>query len=261
MNATKETAPIRCSVERAGEIQRIVLDRPRGNVLDLAMISAIRRRIAEIASVPGPLKLLVFEGAGEHFSFGASVQEHLPGKVGELLPEFHALFRDLESLSAPTAAVVRGQCLGGGFELAVWCGMIFGEPSARFGVPESRLGVFPPVAAIALPWRVSGARATQIIVAGDTLDAQGAAAWGLIDRCTHDAEAALQRWFEERLAEKSAVAVRVAWRASRRILARSLERDLPVLEKLYLDELMARRDPVEGLTAFLEHRPPVWSNT
>lgn len=261
MTLPAETAPIRCSAERSGEIQRIVLDRPRGNVLDLEMISAIRRRIAELAPAPGPLKLLVFEGAGDHFSFGASVQEHLPGKVTQLLPEFHGLFRDLEALSVPTAAVVRGQCLGGGFELAVWCGMIFGEPSARFGVPESRLGVFPPVAAIALPWRVSGARATQMIVSGDTFDAQGAAAWGLIDRCTHDAEAALQRWFDERLAEKSAVAVRTAWRASRRLLARSLERDLPVLERLYLDELMSRRDPVEGLTAFLEHRPPVWSNT
>jgi cyclohexa-1,5-dienecarbonyl-CoA hydratase len=261
MTQIADTSPIRHAVERSGEIQRIVLNRPRGNVIDLEMIRAIRARLAELAPEPGPLKLVVFEGAGEHFSFGASVQEHLPGKVAELLPEFHSLFRDLEALGAPTAAVVRGQCLGGGFELAVWCGMIFGEPSARFGVPESRLGVFPPVAAIALPWRVSGARATQMIVAGDTFDAQGAAAWGLIDHCTHDAEAALQRWFEERLAEKSAIAVRTAWRASRRILARSLERDLPVLEKLYLDELMSRKDPVEGLTAFLEHRPPAWSNT
>jgi cyclohexa-1,5-dienecarbonyl-CoA hydratase len=261
MTPTGETSPIRFAAERSGEIQRIVLDRPRGNVLDLAMISAIRRRLAALAPEPGPLKLVVFEGAGDHFSFGASVQEHLPGKVSELLPEFHGLFRDLEALGAPTAAVVRGQCLGGGFELAVWCGMIFGEPSARFGVPESRLGVFPPVAAIALPWRVSGARATQMIVSGDTFDAQGAAAWGMIDRCTHDAEADLQKWFDERLAEKSAIAVRTAWRASRRILARSLERDLPVLERLYLDELMSRRDPVEGLTAFLEHRPPAWSNT
>jgi cyclohexa-1,5-dienecarbonyl-CoA hydratase len=254
------TIPIRCASERSGEIQRILFDRPKGNVLDLEMISAIRSRLRELAENPGPLKLVVFEGAGDHFSFGASVQEHLPGKVGELLPVFHGLFRDLEALSAPTAAVVRGQCLGGAFELAIWCGVVFAEPSARFGVPETRLGVFPPVAAIALPWRVTGSRATQMILSGDTLGAQGAAAWGLIDGCNHDAEVAIQTWFQEHLADKSAVALRAAWRASRRPLAVALADDLPVLEKQYLEDLMSRRDPVEGLTAFLERRPPVWSN-
>lgn len=261
MTEAVATSPIRCGAERGGEIQRIVLDRPKANVLDREMIGAIRARLVELAKDPGPLKLLVFEGAGAHFSFGASVQEHMPDRVGELLPAFHGMFRDLEALGTPTAAVVRGQCLGGAFELALWCGMVFGEASARFGVPETRLGVFPPVAAIVLPWRVTGARATQLIVSGDTFDAQGAAAWGLIDGCNHDAEAALQRWYGERLADKSAVAVRAAWRASRRLLAASLDDDLPVLESQYLKDLMSHRDPVEGLTAFLERRPPVWSHT
>jgi cyclohexa-1,5-dienecarbonyl-CoA hydratase len=254
------TSPIRCAAERSGQIQRILLDRPKGNVLDLEMIMAIRSRLRELAAEPGALKLLVFEGAGEHFSFGASVQEHLPGKVEKLLPAFHGLFRDLEAVGAPTAAVVRGQCLGGAFELVLWCGMVFAEPSARFGVPETKLGVFPPMAAIALPWRVSGARASQMILAGDTLDAPAAAARGLIDDCSPEAEAALHAWFDERLAEKSAVALRAAWRASRLLLAEALARDLPVLEGQYLGELMSHGDPVEGLNAFLQRRPAVWKN-
>ena len=254
------STPIQCVSERSGQIQRIVLDRPRANVLDLEMIRAIRSRLAELSSDPGPLKLLVFEGAGEHFSFGASVGEHLPGKVAELLPAFHGLFRDLESLGAPTAAIVRGQCLGGAFELALWCGLILCEPSARLGVPEAKLGVFPPVAALALPWRVPGARATQIILSGETYDAQTAVASGLADRCADDASAVLREWFDGCLAEKSAVAVRAAWRASRRLLERALEVELPELERQYLEDLMAHRDPVEGLSAFLERRPPAWSN-
>ena len=253
-------APIRCDSERSGQIERIVLDRPKANILDLEMIAAIRGRLAELSCAPGPLKLLVFEGKGEHFSFGASVDEHLPERVGQLLPAFHGLFRDLERLGVPTAAQVRGQCLGGAFELALWCGLIVCEPSARFGVPEIRLGVFPPVAAIALPWRVSGARATQIILSGDTCDGQSAATSGLADRCAEDAAAALREWFDERLAGKSAVAVRAAWRASRRPLERALAVELPELERLYLQDLMSHRDPVEGLTAFLERRQPVWSN-
>ncbi len=254
------SAPIRCVSERSGQIQRIVLDRPKANVLDLEMIRAVRGRLAEISSDPGPLKLVVFEGVGENFSFGASVGEHLPDKVSELLPAFHGFFRDLERLGAPSAALVRGQCLGGAFELALWCGLVVCEPSARFGVPEAKLGVFPPVAALALPWRVSGARATEIILSGDTYDAQTAVAWGLADRCTDDAEAGLREWFDGRLAEKSAVAVRAAWKASRRLLERALSAELPELERQYLDDLMAHRDPVEGLSAFLERRRPVWSD-
>jgi cyclohexa-1,5-dienecarbonyl-CoA hydratase len=254
------SSPIRCTEERSGQIQRIVLDRPKANILDRPMVEAIRGRLRELSANPGPLKLLVFEGAGEHFSFGASIEEHLPGRIEEVLPAFHNLFRDLEALSVPTAAVVRGQCLGGGFELALWCGFIVCEPSARLGVPEIKLGVFPPVAAIALPWRVPGARATQVMLSGDTYDGAGAAAWGLVDRCTSNAGAALLQWFDERLAGKSAIAVRMAWRASRRLLTRFLSVDLPEVEKLYLTELMAHGDPVEGMKAFLERRPPAWKD-
>src|SRR5262249_8564157 len=159
----------------------------------------IRGRVAELAESPGPLKLVVFEGAGENFSFGASIEEHLPGGIEKALPEFHALFRDLERLGVPTAAIVRGQCLGGRLEPALGCGLMACEPSAKPGVPEAKLGVFPPVAAIALPWRLSGARSTDLILSGETCDGREAAAAGLVDRCEADPEAAVLDWFDERL--------------------------------------------------------------
>jgi cyclohexa-1,5-dienecarbonyl-CoA hydratase len=254
------SSPVRSSAEHSGQIERIVLDRPRGNVLDLEMLSAIRDRLQEISADPGPCKLLVFEGAGSHFSFGASVEEHLPNKVGRLLPAFHGIFWDLERLSIPTAAVVRGQCLGGGFELALWCGMVFCDFSARFGVPEVKLGVFPPLASIALPWRITGARSTQLILSGESIEGPAAVAIGIADRCTDDPESALQAWFTQNLDGKSAVAVRTAWRASRRLLADALRNDLTSLESLYLKDLMSHADPIEGISAFVERRPPVWRN-
>lgn len=255
-----DASPVRCSSEHSGQLERIVLDRPKGNVLDSEMIGAIVARIDELAREPGPLKLLVFEGAGAHFSFGASVEEHLPEKVGGMLPRFHALFRQLEALSVPTAAVVRGQCLGGGFELAVWSGMIFCEPSARFGVPEIKLGVFPPIASLALPWRVPGARSVRVVLSGEALPGEEAARLGIADRCDQDAEAALQAWFASDLAGKSAVAVRAAWRATRLPLAQRFERNIGVLEKLYLEDLMEHRDPAEGIRAFIERRAAVWEH-
>jgi cyclohexa-1,5-dienecarbonyl-CoA hydratase len=254
------TSPIRCSTEHSGEIERIVLDRPKGNVLDCEMLAAIRDRIEALSQVPGPVKLLVFEGAGGNFSFGASVEEHLPDRVAGMLGQFHRLFLDLERLSVPTAAVVRGQCLGGGFELALWCGYVLCEPSARFGVPETKLGVFPPIAALALPWRMSGARSTQMILSGESLEGEEALHCGIADVCAEDAERALQELFTAKFAGKSAVALRAAWRASRRLLADSLKNDIWSLEKYYLTDLMSHRDPVEGLSAFLERRKPVWTH-
>ena len=254
------TSPIRCTTEHSGELERIVLDRPKGNILDREMLAAIRVRIEELSLNPGPVKLLVFEGSGGNFSFGASVEEHLPDRVAGMLAQFHRLFLDLERLSVPTAAVVRGQCLGGGFELALWCGYVACEPSARFGVPETKLGVFPPMAALALPWRMTGARSTQMILSGESLDGAEAAGCGVADVCAEDAEAALQEWFQAKLSGKSAVALRAAYRASRRLLADCLKNDIWSLEKFYLTDLMAHRDPVEGISAFLEHRKPVWTH-
>ena len=65
-----------------------------------------------------------------------------------------------------TAALVRGRCLGGGFEIALACDFIFAEESAVFGLPEIALGVFPPAASALLPPRVGTARATSAIISG-----------------------------------------------------------------------------------------------
>lgn len=251
---------IRCTADAGGEIRRIVLDAPPANILDLATFTAMREAVAEIGKQPGDCKAIVFEGAGAHFSYGASVAEHLPNRVRDLLPAFRALLVEIEAAGVPTAAIVRGQCLGGGLELAAWCGRVFCEPSARFAVPEIRLAVFPPIAALALPWRVGGPEATRMILSGASVDGESAVSTGLADECIEDAETAFRSWYEETLAPKSAVALRFAWKAVRRPLSRALEKDLPELEAMYLDELMTHRDPLEGLGAFLEKRKPSWEN-
>jgi cyclohexa-1,5-dienecarbonyl-CoA hydratase len=240
-------------------LRRIVLERPPGNVLDLETFGAIRRAVGEFSADPES-RAILFEGAGPNFSFGASVAEHLPDRVGELLPAFRAVLGDLEESGIPTASLVRGECLGGGLELAAWCGRVFCDPTARFGVPEIKLAVFPPIAALVLPWRIGGPAATEMILSGSALDGENAARIGLADSCAADPAAAFRTWFEETLAPKSTVALRFAFRAVRRPLARALVDELPALERLYLDDLMARRDPVEGLRAFLSKRPPRWEN-
>ena len=250
---------LRTTVERDGQVVRLTLARPKANVLDAELVGALRARIEQLEAA-GPLKLLVFDHEGPHFSFGASVEEHLPGRFRGMLSGFHALFRDLEALGVPTAAIVRGQCLGGGLELALIAGRIFVDPSARMGLPEVKLGVFPPVGAVLLPLRVSQAAATELVLSGRSVEGEEAVRLGLAEVCCADPAAECLAWFDRDLAPLSAVAVRHAWRASRRRVARALGEELAAVESLYLDELMTHRDPVEGLSAFLDRRPPTWEH-
>ena len=106
------TGPLETRTDYDGAVERFVLNRPKANVLDAEMVGAIRAHVATLAGRTG-LKLLVFEGEGKHFCFGASVAEHVKAEAPAMLAGFHAMFREIEALSVPTAAIVRGQCLGG----------------------------------------------------------------------------------------------------------------------------------------------------
>lgn len=258
-HAARNVSPLRVTTEREGQLVRLVLDRPKANVLDGEMIAALLAAVRRIKA-QGPLKLVVFEGAGPHFSFGASVAEHLPATVRAMLAGFHALFREVEALGVPTAAIVRGQCLGGGFELATACGRVVCDATARFALPEITLGVFPPVAAASLSWRVPGAVATRLLLTGEVVPGPEAVRIGLADECADDPEAALQAWFDKALAPRSAVALRFAWRAARRPMVRLLEEELGAVEALYVNELMSHHDPLIGLSAFLSKTEPAWEH-
>ena len=236
----------------SGAVLRIVLNAPKGNILDAAMIGAISNALDAEASAD--VKLVVFEGAGKHFSFGASVEEHQRDRAAAMLETFHGLFRKLQRLAVPTCALVRGQCLGGGLELASYCTFLVATPDARLGQPEIKLAVFAPMASILLPWRVGGGAALDLCISGRSIGAEEAKRIGLVTEVTEDPEAWLGALFAESLRPTSASSLRFAERAARIDLARRLERDLPALERLYLDELMATHDANEGIAAFIERR-------
>jgi cyclohexa-1,5-dienecarbonyl-CoA hydratase len=247
--------------EREGGIHRITLTRPPGNVIDIAMVNALRDEIRGLSphpDLPTALRLVVFDAEGPNFSYGASVHEHMPELIMKLLPGFHAFVNELEALGIPTAALVRGHCLGGGMELAIACGRVIASPGATFGVPEVKLGVFPPIAATLLAWRTGGSKATEVVLSGRVVSGEEAAALGIADVCVADPEQELARWYDEVIAPRSAVALRFAWRAVRTPVRRALADDLPEIEHLYLKDLLSYMDPEEGIRAFIEKRAPVW---
>lgn len=235
---------------------------PTGNIVTAEMIGALRAAI-ESASQEPHLKLITIGGEGADFSYGASIPEHVPDQISRVLPLMHRLIEDLLDAPAPTAAVVRGRCLGGGFEIALACDFIFAADGAVFGLPEIALGVFPPAAAALLPARVGTSLATRAILTGES---RAASAWltsGLIDFVAPawDLDQEVDRWFDRHLAPKSAAALRHAAAAARAGLLAHVRATLPDLERLYLEDLMQTHDAVEGVRAFMERRPPAWKDS
>jgi cyclohexa-1,5-dienecarbonyl-CoA hydratase len=255
MSATK----VRVVSEHDGAVVRLVLDAPPGNILDIEMIDALRGAAAH-AAAGDDVKAIVFEGTGAHFSFGASIPEHRPGEIDRALPRFHDLFRDLLDIGRPTMAVVRGRCLGGGLELALACNWIFADTTAQLGLPEIKLGVFPPLGSLLLPGRVGRPMAETMCLTGCTLAADEALECGLVDFVAEDVGTVAAAWIAEELLPHSAVALRHAVRAVRASLRDDVHRALDELERTYLRDLMRTEDAREGVAAFMVKRPPVWKN-
>jgi cyclohexa-1,5-dienecarbonyl-CoA hydratase len=154
---------------------------------------------------------------------------------------------------------VRGQCLGGGLEFVCAAHLIFASPDARMGQPEIQIGVFAPAASCLLPERIGLAAAEDLLISGRSITAEEALAVGLVTMVAPDPESAALEYFDKHLASKSPVALRFAIQAARRRLIERTAAELAEVERLYLNGLMATRDAVEGLEAFLQKRPALWS--
>ena len=161
------------------------LDRPPGNVLGIDLCRQLRQEIATAADDPAA-KLLVVASEGEHFSFGASVEEHLPEQAEEMLAAMGELVGALYSHPYPTLAAIRGRCLGGGFEVALACDMLVAEESSIMAAPEIRLGVFAPAATVLLQAGVPRCVAAEVLLTGRDLSAAEALQFGLINRVVAD---------------------------------------------------------------------------
>ncbi|MCK6450577.1 MAG: cyclohexa-1,5-dienecarbonyl-CoA hydratase [Alphaproteobacteria bacterium] len=253
------TAAVKAWLDHEGRLLRLRLARPKANVLDAAMVAGLDEALARHADMPGLLGILV-DHEGPNFSFGASVEEHLPAQCAAMLKGFHALILRVAGAPVPVMSAVRGQCLGGGLELALAGSFIFAAPDARLGQPEIVLGVFAPAATALLPPRVGQARAEDLLLSGRTVDAAEAHAIGLVDAVADDPTAAALAWFDRHLVPRSASSLRHAVKAVRGAFASDLAARLAALEALYLNGLMATHDAKEGLEAFLAKRPARWEH-
>ncbi len=252
--------PVRVETREEGALWRVLLATPKTNILDLEKIRLLTG-IFDRARGDRGLKAIILEGEGGHFCFGADVAEHMPGQFETMIPAFGAMFRSMLDASVVILAAVRGQCLGGGLELASLCHRVFASPEAKLGQPEILLGVFPPVASVALAGRVGRSRAEDLCLSGRIIHTDEAERIGLVDEIAADPHDAALAYARQYLLPRSASSLRLGVRALHHGFARSFLDELEAVERIYIEELMTTHDAVEGLEAFLQKRKPSWSNS
>lgn len=243
-------------------VGRLTFARPPLNIFHIAMMREIDAALGECANEPDLVAVVFDAAAGSRaFSAGVAVEEHVAETIRQMLEAFHRIFLTLEQMAKPALAIVDGAALGGGCELIAACDFVIASPRARFGQPEIKLGVFPPVAALLLPRLVGERRARAMILTGEPVDAEEALRLGLVSHLVPSEQ--LEQKAQEILAplrELSAASLAATRRALDAARGLSLAEALPAVEKLYLDDLMKTEDAHEGVRAFIEKRKPVWRN-
>ncbi len=252
-------SPTAIMLNIAQDIATITLNRPPLNILTLDSIRELDSILKGITEQTN-LKAVVLTANGKAFCAGVDVADHTPDRVDPMIREFGQLFTRLRALPMPTIALVQGAALGGGCELAIACDLVIAAESAKFGQPEIKLGVFPPIAAALFPQLIGHQQTSRLLFSGETISAAEAVRLGLATYAVADAD--LQITLDRLLAQYrnlSAAALRLTKRA---ILYGN---DLGVsalleIEDLYLRDLMDTADAREGIQAFMEKRQPIWSN-
>ena len=231
-----------------GALLRIVIDK----ILSRAAMEQLESDLAAHER-DQHLKLVVIQGSGGNFSYGASVEEHRKDAAPAMLRGLSRLVRRIGRYPAPVAALVEGRCLGGGFELALACHLIFATQTAQLGCPEIKLGVFPPVLAAIGPSKLGGMLTDRLVLTGETISGADAKPWAIPLHST-EPFAEVLAWYHKNVAKNSAAALRIATEALRRDDA------LEKLEKLYVDKVLESRDGNEGIEAFIARRVPIWED-
>jgi cyclohexa-1,5-dienecarbonyl-CoA hydratase len=243
-------------------VARVTFARPPVNIFNITMMREINDALNQCTH-QRELVAIVFDAAPDcrAFSAGVAVEEHGAETIFQMLDSFHAIFRSLEQLAKPTIAIIDGAALGGGCELVAGCDIAIASERARFGQPEIKLGVFPPVAAVLLPRVIGDKRARELMLTGELIEAAEAARLGLVNYVVPENQLE-QKTLEllSRFRSLSAAALEHTKRAIDLGWGRSLDSALKELENIYLHELMKTHDATEGIDAFIEKRKPVWRN-
>lgn len=245
---------------RRGAVALVTINRPETlNALDMATLAELDAAVGQ-AEADADVRVLVFTGTGKAFVAGGDIAD-LNSRQGlahylELGERLHTVFRRIETLDKPTIAAVNGWALGGGTELALCLDIRIAAESARFGLPEITLGLFPGAGGSQrLTRQIPLCKAKELMFTGSRLTAQDAERLGLVNKVVPDAELMSEAFaMAEAVAQKSPLVLKLLKRAvadGEEMPLRAALRHEQAVIGLVLDS----EDAHEGCTAFLEKRP------
>jgi len=241
-------------------IATITISRPKAlNALNSAVLDELDSAITQVGESRAARALIITGEGNKAFVAGADIGEMVnltPDEAVAFSRRGQAVFSAIERLPIPTIAAVNGYALGGGCELALGCDIRIASENARFGQPEVGLGIIPGFGGtVRLPLAIGRSRATYMILTGRQISAKEAYAMGLVAEIM-PSESLLSRAEElaRELGAKSYVAVAYAKRIlfpDDEALAREARR---------FGQCFETGHPKEGMSAFLERRPPKFSD-
>jgi enoyl-CoA hydratase/carnithine racemase len=247
-----------------GVITTIRLQNPPLNLVSREVTVALGAALSSVEHDEAVRAVVLAAGGDRAFSAGSDVKEFaaLHGRVGEAkLIDENAVYDRLAALPLPTVAAIEGDALGGGLELALCCDLRVASTTARLGLPEVRLGVIPGSGGTQrLPRLIGLARAKEMILLGEIIDAETALDFGLVSRVAPPGQAeAMATSLAETLASRGPVAVREAKGALNAAFDASLAAgqagELEASERVFSSD-----DMLEGSAAFIEKRSAEFEN-
>lgn len=254
------TTPTWLTQQVADSVATVTINHPPANVLTFQGLIELESIVDDLAT-NNQIKVVIITGAGRFFIAGADIR--MLAEIGstqkgrEMAQKGQGVFNKIEASSKPFIAAINGTCLGGGLELALCCHIRVAAESIQLGQPEINLGIIPGFGGTQRLHRLIGkSKATELILTGDPISSQEARTLGLVSQVFSPDDLLRQATeLAGRIASKGQLAVQAALKALQQGSELGL-RDGLRLEANLFGELCESEDKQEGMTAFLEKRPP-----
>jgi enoyl-CoA hydratase/carnithine racemase len=247
-------------LEVQGPVATLALSRPPANLLNIAMMDEVNEALLSLRG-RDDLHVLVLRSGTQNFCEGMDLKEHVTAKVRRVLQIYMRIFETIRLMEVISIAAVEGRAWGAGFELALGCNLIVASETSTFALPQISQGLIAPVATAVLPRVAPRRRAMEWILTGSAVSARRLEQDGVINRLFPvGAFENLLTAFIAEITGKSGPVLQLAKRAQYEAYYSSFPDALASIQGLYLNELMALDDAVEGPKAIREKRAPEWKH-
>jgi enoyl-CoA hydratase/carnithine racemase len=255
--------------ETAGPVAVLTLNRPaQRNSLSESMLAALSRELSAIATESG-VRAVVITANGPAFCAGHDLKEVTAHRADadrgrayfeRIMAECSAMMQAIVHLPQPVIAAVQGVATAAGCQLVASCDLAVASSEARFATPGVDIGLFCSTPMVALSRNVARKHALEMLLTGDLIGAGEAQRIGLVNRVVtpgteREAAVALAR----QIASKSARTVKIGKQAFTRQAEMNLADAYRYVSTVMVENLLAP-DAAEGISAFIEKRPPIWED-